>query len=578
MAERLRVRADALEWRTVEGEIVALDLRRSLYLAINPSGAAIWPALVEGASRDELVERLCAECEVNRQTAESDVDGFLSELASQICRTRRSDQQSGSGRLVRNRGIRRIRGEVPGKNQVGSTEVEMSSSSMSRRDGGVYRRAGLTVALALAALAAVPAIASAAAVSTSGTVITYTAASSETNVLTVTNPSANTFVFDEASISITESSANCTAASGNVTCSGVTWTSVVVNLLDNDDTFTAAAVTGTAVPFTINGGDDDDGNIIGSSANDIINGEGTSDNSTATGLNGGPGNDTINGGPGSAGDIINGGTGNDRLIGEEGNDTINGDAGIDRVLYSVGCSESPPSISITIDGTANDSGCNSETTENVGTTVESVTGSTGNDTITGSCFANTIAGDPGSANGDAGGVDTINGDPSGGCLTSSFPSGSTDFMGGGEGADVFDGDGTIDGTHAAGFDTVTYGFPYTGAVAATCSGQAVTTGFAVNLDTDNSGDDCDGFGNTTENVHSDIERIIGSGAADRVNAGGAGQGVQLFGRLGNDTLIGSPNGDFLDGEGGTDTLDCAGGTDTYRTDGGESISNCETQI
>ena len=82
MAERLRVRADALEWRTVEGEIVALDLRRSLYLAINPSGAAIWPALVEGASRDELIERLCAECGVSRQTAESDVDAFLSELES----------------------------------------------------------------------------------------------------------------------------------------------------------------------------------------------------------------------------------------------------------------------------------------------------------------------------------------------------------------------------------------------------------------------------------------------------------------------------------------------------------------
>ena len=62
MAERLRVRAEAVEWRTVEGEIVALDLRRSLYLAINPSGATLWPALVEGASRDELVERLCAEC------------------------------------------------------------------------------------------------------------------------------------------------------------------------------------------------------------------------------------------------------------------------------------------------------------------------------------------------------------------------------------------------------------------------------------------------------------------------------------------------------------------------------------
>ncbi len=81
MAEELRVRADAVEWRQVEGEIVALDLRRSLYLAINPSGAALWPALVEGASREELVDRLCAEWGIDRAAAEPDVDGFLSELA-----------------------------------------------------------------------------------------------------------------------------------------------------------------------------------------------------------------------------------------------------------------------------------------------------------------------------------------------------------------------------------------------------------------------------------------------------------------------------------------------------------------
>ena len=81
MAEELRVRADAVEWRQVEGEIVALDLRRSLYLAINPSGAALWPALVEGASREELVDRLCSECGIDRAAAEPDVDSFLAELA-----------------------------------------------------------------------------------------------------------------------------------------------------------------------------------------------------------------------------------------------------------------------------------------------------------------------------------------------------------------------------------------------------------------------------------------------------------------------------------------------------------------
>jgi hypothetical protein len=58
-----------------------------------------------------------------------------------------------------------------------------------RRIRGDYRRAGLTVALALGALAAVPAIASAAGVvSTSGSTILYTGSSTGDNVI-VDDPS-----------------------------------------------------------------------------------------------------------------------------------------------------------------------------------------------------------------------------------------------------------------------------------------------------------------------------------------------------------------------------------------------------
>ena len=81
MTEPLRVRTDALEWREVDGEIVALDLRRSVYLAINPSGALLWPALVEGATRDDLVTRLGEEAGISPEVASEDVDRFLSDLA-----------------------------------------------------------------------------------------------------------------------------------------------------------------------------------------------------------------------------------------------------------------------------------------------------------------------------------------------------------------------------------------------------------------------------------------------------------------------------------------------------------------
>ena len=80
--EVLRVRPDALEWRNVEGEIVALDLRRSLYLAINPSGATLWPDLIEGATREQLVARLEHAHALPPDQASRDVETFLVQLAT----------------------------------------------------------------------------------------------------------------------------------------------------------------------------------------------------------------------------------------------------------------------------------------------------------------------------------------------------------------------------------------------------------------------------------------------------------------------------------------------------------------
>jgi hypothetical protein len=83
MSERLRVRPDAVEWREVDGEIVALDLRRAMYLTINPSGTKLWPALLEGATREELIARLSDEWGIGAEQAREDVDLFLRELAAQ---------------------------------------------------------------------------------------------------------------------------------------------------------------------------------------------------------------------------------------------------------------------------------------------------------------------------------------------------------------------------------------------------------------------------------------------------------------------------------------------------------------
>ncbi len=194
-----------------------------------------------------------------------------------------------------------------------------------------------------------------------------------------------------------------------------------------------------------------------------------------------------------------------------------------------------------MDNAANDSDGTGTNTENVLDTVESVTGGNGDDNLTGSCFANTLAGQ--------GGNDTLNGDP---VACAVF---GGDFMGGGTGNDAINGLG--------GVDQVTY--------------TANTAAQPISVALDGATNDSDGTGGT-DNIGSDNEYVFGGSGSDFIDASAATQGVSLWGRAGDDTLIGSSFNDFLRGELGADTLDCAGGdNDMYVLDPADlSVTSCET--
>lgn len=80
--ERLRLRADLLDWRAVDGEVVALDLQRSTYLGSNHAGGLLWQALAEGTTRAALTDLLVTTYSLPVDSASSDVDAFLDELAA----------------------------------------------------------------------------------------------------------------------------------------------------------------------------------------------------------------------------------------------------------------------------------------------------------------------------------------------------------------------------------------------------------------------------------------------------------------------------------------------------------------
>lgn len=77
---KLRLREDAIRWREIDREVVAVDLVSSTYLSTNESGVRLWRRLAEGATSEELVDELMGAFGIDRKQATADVCDFLDAL------------------------------------------------------------------------------------------------------------------------------------------------------------------------------------------------------------------------------------------------------------------------------------------------------------------------------------------------------------------------------------------------------------------------------------------------------------------------------------------------------------------
>ncbi|MCI4061282.1 PqqD family protein [Micromonospora sp. R77] len=75
-----RVRDDRVAWRAAGDEAVLLDVRQSVYFALDRSAALLWPYLVAGATVGELAGVLAGREPVDPERAVADVHAFLAEL------------------------------------------------------------------------------------------------------------------------------------------------------------------------------------------------------------------------------------------------------------------------------------------------------------------------------------------------------------------------------------------------------------------------------------------------------------------------------------------------------------------
>ena len=74
--------------RDILGSYIVMGTDRDAYrpnelMSVNETGKFLWDRLVDGADRDELVEALTNEYEVDEATAGKDVDAFLGLLREQ---------------------------------------------------------------------------------------------------------------------------------------------------------------------------------------------------------------------------------------------------------------------------------------------------------------------------------------------------------------------------------------------------------------------------------------------------------------------------------------------------------------
>jgi hypothetical protein len=78
--EQLRLRPEALVWREIDNELIAVDVAASSYLSANPSGSLLWQMLAGGTTRTKLIDRLVETFDISEERAASDVDAFLRSL------------------------------------------------------------------------------------------------------------------------------------------------------------------------------------------------------------------------------------------------------------------------------------------------------------------------------------------------------------------------------------------------------------------------------------------------------------------------------------------------------------------
>ena len=79
-ARILRVRPEAVHFREIENEIVAVDVAGGEYFTVNRAGTELWPVLLEGTTVERMAARLDQRFGLGAERAQADAAAFVEAL------------------------------------------------------------------------------------------------------------------------------------------------------------------------------------------------------------------------------------------------------------------------------------------------------------------------------------------------------------------------------------------------------------------------------------------------------------------------------------------------------------------
>ncbi|MDD4940717.1 MAG: PqqD family protein [Candidatus Omnitrophica bacterium] len=71
----------SIPWRMIEEEAVLVDIDKGEVIQLDEVGARIWEAIDGSATVSGIIDTVCSEFEVDKDTATADVLEFLNELS-----------------------------------------------------------------------------------------------------------------------------------------------------------------------------------------------------------------------------------------------------------------------------------------------------------------------------------------------------------------------------------------------------------------------------------------------------------------------------------------------------------------